>query len=76
MFYGVGSDEAITLRLLGVPRRAAEPLARKLAVPAGETLPATRRRLAALSQKEWVEAMGGSGIVYHRVWQIMEGKEE
>lgn len=75
VFYGVSTDEAITLRLLGVPRRAATPLARTLNLRAGESLPAIRQRLAALSQQDWAAALGPDGNAYRRVWQIMDGVE-
>jgi RAD3-like DEAD/DEAH box helicase/helicase-like protein len=76
VFYGVSTDEAITLRLLGVPRRAAAPLARTLNLSAGESLPAIRQRLASLSQQDWSEALGPNGNVYRKAWQIMDGVEE
>ncbi|MFP1678244.1 DEAD/DEAH box helicase [Alloalcanivorax sp. C16-2] len=75
VFYGVSTDEAITLRLLGVPRRAATPLARTLNLSAGESLPAIRQRLAALSPQDWAAALGPAGIVYRKAWQIMDGVE-
>lgn len=75
VFYGVSSDEAIALRLLGVPRRAAMHLARSLNLQREETLPSIRERLAAMSEQDWNTAVGASGGVYRRVWQIMEGKE-
>ena len=76
VFYGVSTDEAITLRLLGVPRRAAAPLARALKPGPGESLPSIRQRLAALSQEDWSEALGSDGNVYRKAWQIMDGVEE
>lgn len=76
VFYGVSTDEAITLRLLGVPRRAATPLARTLNISAGESLPAIRQRLASLSQQDWSAALGPDGNVYRKAWQIMDGVEE
>lgn len=76
VFYGVSTDEAITLRLLGVPRRAAAPLARTLNLSAGESLPAIRQRLASLSQQDWSEALGPDGNVYRKAWQIIDGVEE
>lgn len=76
VFYGVSTDEAITLRLLGVPRRAATPLARALDLGGGESLPKIRQRLAALSQQDWSEALGPDGNVYRKAWQIMDGVEE
>lgn len=75
VFYGVSTDEAITLRLLGVPRRAATSLARAMNLSAGESLPAIRQRLAALSQQDWAVALGPDGYAYRRVWQIMDGVE-
>lgn len=75
VFYGVATDEAIALRLLGVPRRAAMPLARSLNLQREEPLPSIRARLAAMSEQDWNSAVGTSGGVYRRVWQIMEGKE-
>jgi hypothetical protein len=76
VFYGVSTDEAITLRLLGVPRRAAAPLAGALSFSAGESLPAIRQRLSALSQQDWSKALGPDGSVYRKAWQIMDGVEE
>lgn len=75
VFYGVSTDEAIALRLLGVPRRAAPALARSLNLQREETLPSIRERLAVMSEQDWNSAVGASGGVYRRVWQIMEGKE-
>lgn len=75
----VGTLAAITARtlsLLGVPRRAATPLARALNLGAGESLPTIRQRLAALSQQDWTEALGSDGNVYRKAWQIMDGVEE
>lgn len=76
VFYGVSTDEAITLRLLGVPRRAATPLAQALNFTAGESLPTIRQRLASLSQQDWSEALGPDGNIYRKAWQIMYGVEE
>lgn len=76
VFYGVSTDEAITLRLLGVPRRAATPLAQALNFTAGESLPTIRQRLASLSQQDWSEALGPDGNIYRKAWQIMDGVEE
>jgi hypothetical protein len=76
VFYGVSTDEAITLRLLGVPRRAATPLARTLNLSEGESLPKIRQRLASLSQQDWFKALGPDGNVYRKAWQIMDGVDE
>lgn len=76
VFYGVGSDEAIALRLLGVPRRAATEIARNFPIHPGESLPTIRQRLQAMSEQEWHSAVGPSGGVYRKVWQIIDGSEE
>lgn len=75
VFYGVSTDEAITLRLLGVPRRAATQLARTLNIRAEESLPSVRQRLVALSDEHWNSALGPSGNVYRKAWRIIEGTE-
>lgn len=74
VYYGVNSDEAVALRLLGVPRTAAPPLALGLAIKANEPLHQIRGRLIAADVNEWTKAMGERGVSYHRVWSIMEGE--
>lgn len=74
-FYGVSSDEAVTLRLLGVPRRAATGLARTMEMQTGESLPSIRRRLSALSDKDWSAAVGDAGSSYRKVWRILDGAD-
>ncbi len=74
VYYGVNSDEAVALRLLGVPRTAAPPLAMRLAVKAEDPLHQVRGRLRAADVSEWTKAMGERGASYHRVWSIMEGE--
>ena len=76
VYYGVNSDEAVALRLLGVPRTAAPALAMGLAVKADEPLHQVRGRLRAADVSEWTKAMGERGVSYHRVWSIMEGESE
>lgn len=73
VFYGVATDEAIALRLLGVPRRAATPLASVMALRSNESLPTVRQRLAALTEQDWNQALGAVGSTYRRAWQIMDG---
>ncbi len=73
VFYGVATDEAIALRLLGVPRRAATPLARVLNLGTTESLPTIRQRLSALSEQDWNQALGPVGRTYRKAWQIMDG---
>ncbi|MCG3171272.1 MAG: hypothetical protein CALGDGBN_02872 [Pseudomonadales bacterium] len=73
VYYGVNTDEAVALRLLGVPRTAAPALAEVLGVRADEPLHRVRGRLRAANVSEWTKAMGERGASYHRVWAIMEG---
>lgn len=74
VYYGVNSDEAVALRLLGVPRTAATPLARTLQVGASEPLNAVRAKLRAAKVDAWTAALGERGRSYHRVWSIIEGE--
>lgn len=74
VYYGVNTDEAVALRLLGVPRTAAPALARHLGVTADEPLHRVRGRLRAANASEWTKAMGERGVSYHRVWSIIEGQ--
>lgn len=74
VYYGVNTDEAVALRLLGVPRTAAPALAKELAVKVDEPLHRVRVRLREADVSEWTKAMGERGASYHRVWSIMEGE--
>ena len=74
VYYGVNSDEAVALRLLGVPRAAAPALAKGLSIRADEPLHRIRGRLRAADAGEWTKVMGERGASYHRVWSIMEGE--
>ena len=74
IYYGVNSDEAVALRILGVPRTAAEPLTRQLGVRPSEPLHLLRGRVHATGVDTWKAAMGERGASYHRVWSIIEGK--
>lgn len=73
VYYGVNSDEAVALRLLGVPRTAATPLAMTLRVGRTEPLNEVRAKLRAAKVDAWMAALGERGRSYHRVWSIMEG---
>jgi hypothetical protein len=73
IYYGVNSDEAIALRLLGVPRSAAEPLASTIQVNSATPLHQTRQRLRDANVDAWKAALGEKGESYHRVWSILEG---
>lgn len=76
IFYGVNSDAAIDLRLIGVPRTAAEPLATLLqSRGAGRTVQARRAALAAMGDDDWNAAIGHKGAIYRRAWRVLEGQE-
>jgi len=74
-YYGVNSNEAIKIRLLGVPRLAAAELAQKLHPFIDEPISKLRKQLNGLSQTEWNQAMGERGKIYCKVWRIIEGIE-
>ena len=73
VFYGVNSNEAIALRLLGVPRTAAPALSSSLTdQEMSRPLPELRQTL---NQSVWERALGDQAIDYYRVWKIMQGEE-
>jgi len=74
VYYGVNSDGAVALRLLGVPRLAAEPLQRVLRVQSQEPLSQLRSRLREAGDRPWRRSLGRAGKMYHRVWTIIEGE--
>lgn len=74
VYYGVNSDEAVALRLLGVPRTAAQPLAQALNVSTSEPLHEVRTRLRSTGKETWKDALGSRGESYYRVWSIIEGE--
>lgn len=75
VYYGVSSEEAVALRLLGVPRTAAPSLAQRLSVQPDEPLHAVRARLREADVSTWTAAMGERGASHHRVWSIIEGTD-
>lgn len=75
VYYGVSSDEAVALRLLGVPRMAAGPLAQRLGVRADESLSGVRARVRGADPEVWQEALGSFGASFRRVWRIIEGEQ-
>ena len=74
VYYGVNSDEAVALRLLGVPRTAATPLSRHLAVGTAEPLYQVRSKVRGATAADWTAALGDRGASYRRVWSIIEGE--
>lgn len=76
VFYGVNSDEAIALRLLGVPRAAATKLAGGMGEVLSEPLTNVRSHLRQMDEKEWQQTLGEQeGKIYRSVWRILEGLE-
>jgi len=74
VFYGVNSDEAITLRLLGIPRSAALSIADNQPDLASGPIASVRSRLRDLSEIEWRAAYGSADAdVYRKVWRVLEG---
>ncbi|MFJ6579547.1 DEAD/DEAH box helicase [Streptomyces sp. NPDC091368] len=75
-FYGVRTEDAIAMRLAGVPRSAA---ARMAVAVAGEeshvALAEARARLSALPTAAWRSALGPKGPAYRRVWRILDGAQ-
>lgn len=72
VYYGVNSDEAVAMRVLGVPRSAAESMARQLDVTASEPLHRLRTRVSNADASQWTAAMGEVGASYRRVWSIIQ----
>lgn len=77
VFYGVNSDAAIALRLLGVPRGAATPLSARLpTAQRGEAVAQIRNELSEMAEQDWQVALGVKGGLYRSVWRILEGVHE
>jgi hypothetical protein len=74
-FYGVNSDEAIVMRLLGIPRLAASSMARMYPPAENIPLPQIRTKLLSLQDSDWQKALGESGPIYKKVWRILEGED-
>lgn len=77
VYYGVNDDAAVALRLLGVPRAAAQQLAGSMGNILGQPLPEVRARLRSLDDAGWLQALGQSeGRMYQHIWRILEGLEQ
>ena len=74
VYYGVNSDPAVALRLLGVPRSAAPSLAESLAVNASAPLHQIRGKIREADSSRWINALGERGSSHRRVWSILEGE--
>jgi len=76
VYYGVNNDNAMMLRLLGVPRSASIELSTQLTDIKDESVSTVRKRLKEGGANIWKESMGeNKGKIYHRVWSILEGME-
>ena len=74
VFYGVNSDQAITLRLLGIPRMAAMRMVERQPDLASGSVATVRMRLASLSEAAWRSAYGGNEAdVFRKTWRVLEG---
>jgi replicative superfamily II helicase len=73
VFYGVSTDAAVTLRLLGVPRTAAIPLTNAFSAQLKLSLPQIREKLKGLSEEGWKKELGEPGGVYRNIWRVLEG---
>ena len=74
VYYGVNTDAAVALRLLGVPRAAAAGLAKGIGDVLNEPLVNMRRRLGSMDELSWQRSLGEEkGRVYRKVWRALEG---
>ena len=74
VFYGVNSDEAVAIRLAGVPRVAAPRLARHIGISATEPIHKVRDRVRRTNAEDWRKALGDRGVSHYHVWAILEGE--
>ena len=76
VYYGVNSDKAIVLRLLGVPRSAVASLAGSMGDLLEQPLANVRSHLGNMDEKAWRQALGErEGGIYREVWRVLEGLE-
>jgi replicative superfamily II helicase len=74
VYYGVNSDDAMMLRLVGVPRIASTELSKVLPNIKNESVANVRNTLRHNGQILWTDAMGSEkGNVYYKVWSVLEG---
>jgi DNA-binding transcriptional MerR regulator len=72
-YYGVNNDQAMVLRLLGVPRMAATPLAMTMGKITNQPLSQVRNRLKQMDETNWTNALGAKkGRIYREIWKILE----
>lgn len=74
VYYGVNSDAAIVLRLLGVPRNAATPLAASMDEIIEQPLKNIRTQLRSMGKESWSQVLGQyEGEIYWKTWRTLEG---
>ena len=74
VYYGVSDENAIALRLLGIPRMAAEPLAVQMRANGHHPLSEVRNALRSSDAAFWTGALGPEkGQIYRKVWRVLEG---
>ena len=74
VYYGVSDENAIALRLLGIPRMAAEPLAYQMRAIGHRPLAEVRNALRSSDEAFWTRALGSDkGQIYRKVWRVLEG---
>ena len=74
VYYGVSDENAIALRLLGIPRMAAEPLASQMRGIDHRPLAEVRNALRSSDVAFWTSALGSDkGQIYRKVWRALEG---
>lgn len=74
VYYGVNSDDAMMLRLIGVPRIASTELSKVLPNIKNESVANVRKKLLNDGKNLWNNAMGSEkGDVYYKVWSVLEG---
>lgn len=74
VYYGVNSDDAMMLRLIGIPRIASNELSKILPNIKDETVVNVRHTLKSNGLELWKTAMGNEkGNVYYKVWSVLEG---
>ncbi|MFY9259702.1 MAG: DEAD/DEAH box helicase [Gallionella sp.] len=76
VYYGVSDENAIALRLLGIPRMAAEPLASQIYPSGHRSLAEIRDALRGADSSLWTRSLGiEKGQIYRKVWRVLEGLE-
>jgi len=74
VYYGVNDDNAMILRLLGVPRVASNELSNELTDIKNQSVSHVRTSLQTYGSELWKRNMGNEkGEIYYRVWSILEG---